>query len=135
MKKQRSTIVKTLSPEELKSAVEAVLNDPAKKEAFLNSLKKLTDAINKFGTTLVEANLSFEEARKVFERVEGGYKLGEMAVLAAKAQVGRPCWPDVAPGCSEADPAGAAEGVPMGQANGSQAGQPPGDAKAERPSR
>ena len=85
--------------------------------------------------TLKEANLSFEQAKKIFEKVEGGVKLGEMAVLAAGGRVGRPGGPGAAPGCPEVDPAGAAEGVPMGQATGSQVDQPPGDAKAERPFR
>ena len=104
----------------------------------MSSLKQLTDAVNQFGTTLKEANLSLEQAQKIFEKVEGGRKLSEMAALAARHQVG-PRWtpgcPGEAPGCPEVDPAGAAEGVPMGQATGPQVDQPPGDAKAERPSR
>ena len=135
MKKQRGKTMNTPSPEQIKAAVEMILNDPVKKAAFMSSLKQLTDTVNQFGTTLKEANLSLEQARKIFEKVEGGRKLGEMALLAAKAQVERPGWPGAAPGCHEADPAGAAEGVPMGRATGSQVDQPPGDAKAERPSR
>ena len=41
--------MKTPSTDEIKAAVETIMNDPAKKAAFLSSLKRLTDAVNQFG--------------------------------------------------------------------------------------